>query len=116
MSHTLSSAINKVAAYFGFAVTKVPDIREAIFIDPQDLDEFPHLRCPHCGALDNFADIDRSVRRNALSDLDYGLDGRSDDWFLSVHEDDHNYVDDRIECNDCGGHVILPPSVDLSWG
>ena len=49
-------------------------------------------------------------------DVDYGLDGRSEDLFVGVSEDDHNYTTDHFECADCDGHVTIPHQVEVCWG
>ncbi|WP_380162671.1 hypothetical protein [Kineococcus sp. R86509] len=116
LATTFSTTLARVAAYYGFALTKLPEVREAIVLDHQELGDAPHLQCPHCESLDTLAEIDLSERCNQIGELDYGLDGRSEDLFAFVAEDDHNYRSDHYECTDCGGHVTIPHRVEISWG
>lgn len=115
VSALTNGILTKIAARLGFVITTAPDAREAILVDDPVRGAAPHLQCPHCRALDSFAEVDRSTRHNTLVDLDYGLDGRSEDLFVFVSEDDNNYATDHFECQECGGHVTIPQCVEVSW-
>ncbi|NIZ91764.1 hypothetical protein [Kineococcus rubinsiae] len=116
MNPVIRVVLDTIAAHVGLIITTAPDVREATLVQAEEQTDSPHLQCPHCAAIDTLAEVDRSTPYNTLVDLDYGLDGHSEDLSVGVSEDDHNYTTDHFECTDCNGHVTIPSAVEVCWG
>lgn len=57
--------------------------------------------CPRCGSSE-LAEMDWATRWNDFSEVEFGEDGRSDDLFVGVGQDDGEYETLVHFCKDCG--------------